>query len=96
MLQTLTQMDKMAALHHVFLDCGMMLGMTSSYMADVRAKDGPQVVSGSSDAPDMEENDESAEPGNLVSSALSIVKLAARFCMSFTSHSHGHSNLNFI
>jgi hypothetical protein len=71
-----------------------MFGTTSSYMAGVK---GPQVVSGSSNAADREEeDDESAEPGNPVSGALSIVKLAARFCMSFTSHSHGHSNLNFI
>jgi hypothetical protein len=94
MLQTLTQMDKMAALHRVFSDRGMMFGTTSSYMAGVK---GPQVVSGSSNAADREEeDDESAEPGNPVSGALSMVKLAARFHMSFTSHSHGRSNLNFI
>jgi hypothetical protein len=85
----------MAALHRVFSDRGMMFGTTSSYMAGVRAKDGPQVASGSSDVVG-EEDDESAEPGNPVSGALSIVTLAARFRMSFTSHSHGRSNPNFI
>jgi len=35
MLWTLVQMDKMAALHQVFLDHGMLAGTTSSYMAGV-------------------------------------------------------------
>jgi hypothetical protein len=75
----------------------MMFGTTSSYIAGIRAEDGPQVASGSSDVVDgEEEDDESAEPGNPVSGALSVVKLAARFRMSFTSHSHGCSNPNFI
>jgi len=36
MLRTLVQMDKMAALHRVFLDCGMLAGTTSSYMAGIK------------------------------------------------------------
>jgi hypothetical protein len=84
MLQTLTRMDKMAALHQAFLDCGMMFGTTSTYMAGIQAGGALTVApaaSGIVDGDDDEDEDERPEPGDSASGALSAVTLAARFRM---------------
>jgi hypothetical protein len=100
MLQTLMWMDKITALHWVFLDCGMMFGTTSSYMAGIQAGESPTVapassgvVDGEDDKDDDNEGPESSDP---VSGSLSVVKLATRSHMSdFISGSCRHSNPNF-
>ena len=97
------RMDKITALHWVFLDRGMMFGMTSSYMAGIQAGESPVVAPASSgvvnvedDEDDNDDNDEGPESGDLASGSLSAVKLATRSRMSdFISGSHRHSNPNF-
>ena len=82
MLRTVVRMDKMAALHQTFLDRGMLVRTTSSYMADlVIQKD--QEMPHSSDVVDEEEEDRddngpvSGDP----TSVLFVTNLAARYGM---------------
>jgi len=81
MLQTIMRMDKIAALRQVFLDRGMLVGSTSSYMAGVRAEEDfavAHIASGVTKPEDEEEDEDGPEPGDPASGVLSIVKLAQR------------------
>src|ERR1700733_14623211 len=76
------------------------IGMTSFYMAGIRAGESPTVAPASlrvvDGKDDEDDDDEGPESGDLASGSLSVVKLAARYCMSdFISCSHRHSNPNF-
>jgi len=80
MLQMIMQMDKIAALRHVFLDCGMLVGSTS-YMAGVMAEEDSvvaHITSGVTKPEDKEEDEDGPEPGDPASGVLSIVKLTQR------------------
>ena len=77
-------MEKMATLHQIFADCGMLFGTTSSYMAGVRAPADPP--NANADVDD-EDDDGGPEPGDPTHGALSIVKLALKSC---TNHLISH------
>jgi hypothetical protein len=80
MLQIILQMEKMAALHQIFSDCGMLAGTVSSYMAGVKADEERLLASGNTDEKDEEDFDGSPVSGDQTS-ALSVVKLTSKFGM---------------
>ena len=81
MLQTIVCMDKMAALHHIFLKQGMMFGTMLSYMAGIIGAENNGAETCREDGME-DEDDEGPEPGNLTQGALSDVRLTAmaRMC----------------
>lgn len=88
MLRIIVRMDKMAALHCIFSDCGMLVGSTSSYVAGVRAKDEQELpIPTPNIALDEDDDDDDGGPELGTSSgALSVVTLAAKFRMFLLGH----------
>ena len=93
MLRTLVRMDKMAALHQIFHDRGMLVGTTSSYMAGVRVrkdseitpvtplhidKDSEDDANDDDDDNNEEEEEESPKSGEPVNGTLSVIRLAVK------------------
>ena len=81
MLQTLVQMDKMAALHRLFSKKGMLVGTTSSHMmrmkaGDISDEDEAEALVGH-DGPDDDDEDDGAVSGS-PSGVLSEVSLASK------------------
>jgi len=80
MLQTLVQMDKMAAPRQVFLDRGMLAGTTSSYMAGIKI---PKDQEKSCILDAVNNDDEDEDDGGPIQDdptpALFDVKLVAKF-----------------
>jgi len=84
MLQTLVWMEKVTAMHHVFSDQGMLIGMSSSYMAGIWEDQRPFDSSNTADdiEEDKDDDDGGAVPGDPTTS-LFVVNLTAKSCMSF-------------
>jgi hypothetical protein len=90
MLQTLVRMDKMATLRRTFAKMGMLAGTTSSYMAQMKAKDSESSPdSDEAELHDEENDDDDGGPasGN-PSGAMSDVKLASK-CGMYNEFSSG-------
>lgn len=82
MLRTLVQMDQMAALRRVFLDCGMLAGTTSSYMAGIKIPKDQEENLCFTDAVDDDDDKDEDDGGPIQDDptpALFDVKLAAKF-----------------
>lgn len=80
MLRIIVRMEKMAALHQIFSDRGMLAGTTLSYMAGVKADEEESCTSGNTEKEDEDDSDGSPISGDQIS-ALSVVKLASKFGM---------------
>lgn len=80
MLRIIVRLEKMAALHQIFSDRGMLAGTTSSYMAGIKADKEELHTSGNTDEEDEEDYDGGPISGDRTS-ALSVVKLASKFGM---------------
>ena len=73
------QMEKMAVLHWIFLDCGMLVGTMLSYMAGIREDQRP--LNSSNTANNIEEDDNDNDGGAVLgdpTSSLFVVTLAAK------------------
>jgi hypothetical protein len=72
-------MDKMAALHWTFLDHVMLIGTTSSYMADLMIQEDQKEIPHPLEVADDEEDGDDGEPvqGD-PTSALFVTNLAAK------------------
>ena len=79
MLRTLVRMDKMAALRQTFLGRGMLVGTTSSYMADLVIQEDQKEIPHPLDVADDEEDGDDGGPvqGD-PTSALFVTNLAAK------------------
>ena len=85
MLRILVRMDKMAALRHKFAEMGMLVGTTTSYMAQMKAEDlDEDVIAEEDEFCDNRDDNEEPMAGN-PSGAMSDVKLTSRYGMSYTS-----------
>lgn len=88
MLRTIVRMDKMAALHQAFLDRGMLVGTTSSYMAGLAIQKDQEMPHFSDVAVLADEEEEDGDDNGPVqgdpTSALFVTNLAAK---------HGTCNL---
>ncbi len=87
MLQTISQLDKLAATSHMFTKQGMMEGSTSSYMAMVLWGKQPQPPANSTrdyDEDEDEDHDLGPVSGPKVLSLIELVKTPGVFCCSST------------
>ena len=97
MLRILVQMEKMAVLHWIFSDHGMLVGTTSSYMAGIeqdhqRPLSSPNTVN---NIEDDEDGDDGGPVSSSPTSSLFVVNLAAK-CCAFLNYDQYHCNSNNV
>lgn len=78
MLRTLVRMDKMATLRRTFAKMGMLAGTTSSYMAQMKAKDNESSPDEAELHDEENEDDDGGPASGNPSGAMSDVKLASK------------------
>src|SRR5688572_20346179 len=82
MLRTIVRMDKMTALRRTYLDCGMLVGTTSSYTAGIMNHEDQEQTADSLDVANEQEEEDEDDGGPVQgepTSALFVVNLAAKF-----------------
>jgi len=97
MLCILVRMEKMAVLHQIFLDRGMLVSTTSSYMAGIE-EDHQRPLSSPNTVNNIEDNEDGDDGGPVSSSPTSllfVVNLAAKCCV-FLNYDQYHSNSNNV
>lgn len=82
MLHTITQLDKLAALKHIYLQCGMLVGTISAYIAKTHElgnmdSDSDNEDAAGNKAEECDVNNVSPAPGP---HTLSSVQLASQSC----------------
>lgn len=90
-------MEKMAVLHWIFSDRGMLVSTTSSYMAGIK-EDHQRPLSSPNTVDNIEDNEDGDDGGpvsNSPTSSLFVVNLAAK-CHAFLNYDQYHCNSNNV